>query len=252
MRSLRVGSQRFEVGAFVFDKDGLMFESQCFWQELARERRAGLVALEDEAFWHTWADCFGVTLDERGEPCYVDPDGIFALAPESAEIDATATLIVQRRHGCWDDAHAAALDIFRRADAALSLQRALRPRPGFPDILRRLTEAGVPCCVATSDTMERAQRSLTLFAAADYISHWITPVEVAHGKPAPDMLLLAAERLQLPVGALAMVGDSHVDMEMALAAGATGIGVPETDKMRGRMQALGAYIADDLTKIEIL
>lgn len=252
MRTFRVGPRCFEARAFVFDKDGLLFESQRFWQELARERRIGLTGLEDDAFWHVWADCFGVTLDGGGEPVYVDPDGIFALAPESAEIDATAALIVQRRHGCWDDAYAAAREIFRRADEALSPERALRPRPGFPDILRRLAAAGIPCCVATSDTLERAQCSLTLFGADGFISHWITPADVAHGKPAPDMLRLAAERLGLPAGALAMVGDSHVDMEMANAAGSIGVGVPETDKMRRRMETLGAILADDLSRIEIL
>ena len=49
--------------------------------------------------------------------------------------------------------------------------------------------------------------------------------QVKHAKPAPDLLLLAAERLGLDQAECWAVGDSTWDMRAAVAAGMTGIGV---------------------------
>ena len=80
----------------------------------------------------------------------------------------------------------------------------------------------------------------------------LTPADVDHGKPAPDMLLRSAERLGMSPEDIIMVGDSYVDMEMAARAGSSFIGVPETDEMRLRMASQDAVIAEDLDEIVFL
>lgn len=49
---------------------------------------------------------------------------------------------------------------------------------------------------------------------------------VKHAKPAPDLLLLAAQQLKVAPGRCWYVGDATWDMLASQAAGMTGIGVP--------------------------
>ena len=251
MIRVRAGGQDFSAAAFVFDKDGLMFESQRFWQELSEARMRRLSQCFDGTFIRRWAELFGVTLDDGGNAVHVDPKGILAVASPAEEIAVTAGMVVRRQGGAWDAARETAALVFRDADASLDLRRALCPRKGFPGILRRLRELHVPYGIATSDTVERAVASLRLFDDPDGPAFILCPGDVPRGKPHPDMLFLAAQRLGLPPQELVMVGDSYVDAEMAAQAGAHAIGVPESDEMRDRLQHSGAILAADLDGIEI-
>lgn len=38
MRNVRINGHEYDIRLFVFDKDGLMFESRQFWIELAQAR----------------------------------------------------------------------------------------------------------------------------------------------------------------------------------------------------------------------
>ena len=252
MIRVRVPGHEFSVSAVVFDKDGLMFESQQFWHELGDARMEKMRELGWGDMVPVWADCFGLTLDEQGKTVYCDPKGILAVAAPAEEVTATAALFVREKRIQWDPARKAAAAIFAAADESFDLARALTPRKGFPGILRRLREKGVPYGVATSDTAERVRESLALFDDPDAISFCITAKDVARGKPTPDMVLKAAELMDLPVNELVVIGDSFVDAEMAKRAGCAAIGVPETEEMRERMAAAGAFVLDDLDQIELL
>ena len=50
---------------------------------------------------------------------------------------------------------------------------------------------------------------------------------------------------------IAMLGDSFVDVEMARAAGALGIGIPEQESMRQRMSGIADEIITSLDEILI-
>ena len=252
MISVRVPGHTFSVEAFVFDKDGLMFESQHFWHELGDARMAQMRKNGWGDFAPLWAEAFGLTLDGEEHTVYCDPKGILAVASPAEEVTATAALYVREKRVPWDEALTVARRVFAAADEEFVLERALKPQKGFPDILRRLREKGVPYGVATSDTEKRVQESLALFDDPKGISFCITSRDVARGKPAPDMVLKAAELLNVPAEALVMVGDSFVDAEMAAQAGCFAIGVPETEEMRQRMTAAGAFVIDDLSQIELL
>ena len=251
MIRVRVGGHEFTAEAFVFDKDGLMFESQRFWQELGDERMAQMHSHGCGDFAPLWAEAFGLALNENGHTIYCDPKGILAVASPAEEIAATAALYVREKRVPWDEALRLARSIFAAADASFSLARALKPRPGFPDILRRLRDKGVPYGVASSDTAERVHLSLQLFDDPAAIRFCITPKDVERGKPAPDMVLKAAELLQVPAAELVVVGDSFVDAEMARQAGCRAIGVPETEDMGKRMADAGAYVIHSLEQIEL-
>ena len=90
----------------------------------------------------------------------------------------------------------------------------------MPGILHMLDDLGVPYCAATSSSPERAHHSLRAAGLADRFGARVFTVSmVARPKPAPDVYLLAAQRLQLEPSACVVVEDSPAGAAAASAAG---------------------------------
>lgn len=103
--------------------------------------------------------------------------------------------------------------------------RELRSVPGVEVLLDALDHAGTPYAVASSGSHEKMQMTLGITGLLPRLAGRITSAtEVAHGKPAPDVFLLAAERLQTVPAHCVVVEDSLLGIEAALAAGMRVIG----------------------------
>jgi HAD superfamily hydrolase (TIGR01509 family) len=72
----------------------------------------------------------------------------------------------------------------------------------------------------------RGMLELTGLAALFDYTRVITPEDVEHGKPAPDMFLLAAERMGVPPGKCLVFEDAEPGMRAAEAAGMKWVKVP--------------------------
>lgn len=97
--------------------------------------------------------------------------------------------------------------------------RDLRPVPGVGAVLDALDRAGTPYAVASSGSHEKMQTTLGITGLYPRLAGRITSAtEVAHGKPAPDVFLLAAERLHTPPAHCVVVEDSLLGIEAALTA----------------------------------
>jgi HAD superfamily hydrolase (TIGR01509 family) len=77
-----------------------------------------------------------------------------------------------------------------------------------------------PRCVASSGDHEKIRRNLALTGLGGYFGdRMFSATDVVHGKPAPDLFLLAAETLGADPARCAVVEDSAYGIEAALAAG---------------------------------
>jgi HAD superfamily hydrolase (TIGR01509 family) len=95
-----------------------------------------------------------------------------------------------------------------------------RPLPGLAEVLAAIEGCGTRWLIATSSRAEQVRASV----AALELGREPTIVDgshVEHAKPAPDLLLLAAERLGAAPARCWAVGDSTWDVRAALAAGMT-------------------------------
>jgi HAD superfamily hydrolase (TIGR01509 family) len=95
-----------------------------------------------------------------------------------------------------------------------------RPLPGLREMLAAIERWGAKWLVATSSRAEQVRASV----AALGLEREPTIVDgshVEHAKPAPDLLLLAAERMGAVPERCWAVGDSTWDVEAAVAAGMT-------------------------------
>lgn len=102
----------------------------------------------------------------------------------------------------------------------------LSPRtlPGVREVLAAAEGAGIRWVIATSSRREQVTTSVAALSL-DAEPEIVDGSHVRHAKPAPDLLLLAAERLGLEPAQCWAVGDSAWDMRAAVAAGIAGIGV---------------------------
>jgi HAD superfamily hydrolase (TIGR01509 family) len=93
---------------------------------------------------------------------------------------------------------------------------------------RELRARGIPVAVASSSPRERLQRTLRRAGLLDAFDVTVAGDEVTNGKPAPDMFLLAAERLGVPPDQCIVIEDSPPGVQAGLAAGMHTIGVNRT------------------------
>ncbi len=93
----------------------------------------------------------------------------------------------------------------------------MNPEPGLNKALRCLASR-LPLAVATNRGFSMPQ-ILAHFQLTDFFQAVVTSRDVARPKPHPDMLIEAANRLQLPPEELLFVGDSELDQAAAKSAG---------------------------------
>ena len=98
------------------------------------------------------------------------------------------------------------------ADAFRRHGTTVRPLPGAVELLKFLTERGVPWAIATSGRMETAGPSIASLGVDPARIPVVTRDQVQHAKPDPDLFLAAAERLDHPIEDAFVVGDSIWDI----------------------------------------
>ena len=136
-------------------------------------------------------------------------------------------------------------DLQTRTFAAFRTE--LRAMPGIEEALDRLS---VPFCVASSGDHEKMRTTLGITGLWPRFAGRIFSVtQVARGKPAPDVYLLAASQLGAEPAACVVVEDTPPGVQAGVAAGMTVFGycahTPET-----KLKAVGAHLTfDDLRRL---
>ena len=117
---------------------------------------------------------------------------------------------------------------------------------------------GLPKCVASSGTPEKMRHGLTCAGLDDHLApHIFSASQVAHGKPAPDLFLFAAERMQASPGRCLVIEDSVPGITGARAAGMTVLGFHGGSHCRpghgDTLRAAGAATTfDDMRQLPVL
>jgi HAD superfamily hydrolase (TIGR01509 family) len=108
------------------------------------------------------------------------------------------------------------------------VRRAVDARPGAVELVARLRDLeGVGLGLASNSPRYLVDDALATAGLTDAFDAIVTSDDVTHAKPAPDIYLLACERLGvMPADALALE-DSASGIAAAKAAGLTVIGVPQ-------------------------
>jgi HAD superfamily hydrolase (TIGR01509 family) len=114
-------------------------------------------------------------------------------------------------------------------------------------IVEALEQIELPTCVASSGSHERIRFTLGLTGLWErFEGHIFSGDEVAEGKPAPDLFLLAAERMGAVPGGCVVVEDSLYGVRAACAAGMPVLGYAGGLTSADRLKKEGALVFDDM------
>jgi HAD superfamily hydrolase (TIGR01509 family) len=105
------------------------------------------------------------------------------------------------------------------------LKEQLTPQPGVSRLIRECRQRRLPKAVASSSLRSWVDLKLEALGLQGAFEAVLGGDEITHGKPAPDIYLLAAQRLGLPPSECIAIEDSPVGIAAAVAAGAYTVAV---------------------------
>jgi len=185
-----------DFAGYIFDLDGTLVDTMPLhyraWDEAMR--RVGLAAPLDEELFYSLG---GVPTRRVAE-------------------------LIAAHYGLSIDPHA----VFEHKESLFrELQKDAALIEPVVEIARRVA-ATHPVAVASGGPREIVHRSLDLAGLASLFQVVITPEDVQHGKPSPDMFLLAAGRMGVAPGMCLVFEDAEPGMRAAEAAGMKWVRVP--------------------------
>jgi beta-phosphoglucomutase len=205
----------------IFDMDGvLVLSEQAHWESWCVAAKARGVHLQ----YDTFLSCFG----RINADCVTIMFGSDIPAEESNRIA--------------DEKEIAFRDIVRK-DVPLA--------PGAVDLLENLRGLGVKLAVGSSGPAENVNLILGSGGIREYFDAVVHGGEVKRGKPAPDVFLLAAERLDVPAARCAVIEDAPAGIRAAAAAGMAPIAVATTHDAEELKEAGAIAVYSDLKSVPI-
>lgn len=123
-------------------------------------------------------------------------------------------------------------------------------RPGVLETLESAKQLNIPRAVASSATLPTIKLIVNTLKLNDYFHSLSSGDEVKCGKPAPDVFLLAAERMQIAPEHCLVIEDSEAGVQAAKAAGMKVVAIP-CDATKHQTHALADMKLDCLSKLKL-
>ncbi len=202
-RSRRLGIanqrvQRMMIEAAVFDMDGLMIDSQPYWQEAQLEvfRQVGATITRQDTI-----DTTGMRVDELVQRCYEKSPW------ESISREEVCTRIVDR---------------------VIELVRTHKPAmPGLDHAIRVCQQAGVKLAIASSSPMTLIQATIDSLDLHDLFQVKVSGAELRYPKPHPEVYLNACDALGVQPQRCVALEDSFIGLLAAKSAQMKTVAIPD-------------------------
>jgi HAD superfamily hydrolase (TIGR01509 family) len=179
-----------EHAAFIFDCDGTLADSMPLHQEAwvrALRRHGAHFDFSWQLFMSRAGKTIELTVTELNAEFGLDLDPAEVAAAQRAEYDALASRV--------------------------------QPLDEVVAFARERAAAGFPVSVASGGDAQTVRRTLHTIGVSDLFKIVVTAEEVEHGKPAPDLFLLAAKRMGVAPEDCLVFEDSPLGITAAARAG---------------------------------
>ena len=207
-------------------------------------------------------DCDGVLVDNEVISCHahaetltrhgypITPDQVLARFLGVSDREARQAIEAELGRRLPDD--------FELQMKQAALQRYSDELKAIPYARETIATIGLPTCVASSGTPEKIHHGLVSAGIYDLLAPNIfSATQVKRGKPAPDLFLFAAERMQVPPERCVVIEDSVPGITGARTAGMTVLGFHGGSHCRAghaeTLQVAGAVMTfDDMRRLPAL
>ena len=212
-----------EYKGAIFDMDGLLFDTERVYQQTWNE-----IAKED-----------GIKLDNN-------------FVKEISGTSGVHMCRVVEKNYHVSDGSAIINECMKRVKEKLSLHVPIKK--GVFEILNFFQKKEIRMAVASSSAVEQIISNLEIAGIRNYFSEIVSGKEVEHGKPAPDIFLLAAKRICCDPAKCFVFEDSENGIKAGYAAGCMTVMVPDLVEASPEILPYCTMICSDLihAKIKIL
>ena len=141
--------------------------------------------------------------------------------------------------------------IYVRKDeyTAKALEKEIPLKPGAVECLSWLRANGIKTAIATSSSIEVAQKYLVRTGLAEKFDVVVSGNQVPNGKPAPDVFLLAAEQLGAAVQECVVLEDSYNGVRAGYHAGMLTVMIPDLIPADDEMREKADYVVASLGEV---
>ena len=231
------------IAAIIFDKDGTLEDSQAFWHQLGI-KRVSLIETRISGIKESLLRVFGIDNNT------FNSTGLMAVGSSEENLIAAAAYIAETGIS-WSEAKHIARDAF--AEAARYLSKTPESAPLFPETretIISLANAGLKLGIISADSTPGVESFVVDHHLEEYIQLTMGTDRGIY-KPDPRLFIEACQILNVKPSETLMVGDSQVDIDMAVSAGAAAtIGICRNSNTIPVASA--DIILTDLSEIEIL
>ncbi len=208
--------------AFIFDMDGILFDTELLTQEALRAMSRKYGEREDiDGFYPTTC---GTNL-------------------------ATAKVLYKNFFGA-DYPFEKRRDEMRRWIREQIDEYGIPVKKGAEELLKFLKEKGYKIALATSTTRMSAEGHLKKAGFLPYFDATVCGDEIENAKPNPEIFLKAAQKLGAEPQNCYVAEDSYLGVEAGAAAGMRVFMIPDMNPPRDKEKALAYMICSDLTEVK--
>ena len=130
-----------------------------------------------------------------------------------------------------------------------AMERDLELKPGAAEAIAAAKERGLGVALATSSGREYSTNNMTRFGLMDSFDVTVFKEDIENHKPAPDVYLVAAERLGVDPAQCIAVEDSFNGVRAGAAAGMHVVMVPDYNEPTDEIRELCAEVLPSLTEL---
>ncbi len=138
----------------------------------------------------------------------------------------------------------------KESEFRAELVRRFPAMPGVPELMEGLHAAGFGIAIGTSAPRENLDLALRELGVAELVTASVCGPEVAHGKPDPEVFLLAASRLGVDPSRCVVVEDAGAGIDAARAGGMASIGLVSTGRTPEEL-AHADLVVDRFDRMEV-